>query len=163
MAWRIDLALRRQDQVLDDDAWYQTVRADFSQRRPRTLTRGQPSTPAEVLLRWFCRRYGQRTPDDTTLIHWVQTQRLETLPRLVECTAELARQAKVTRGRKRRLDGTCVQTEIHHLTDSGRYSGQRARAPPAGAATLPLVPVDGAARGPGHPSAAVLLWRGQRS
>ncbi len=33
---------------------------------------------------------------------------------------ELARQAKVTQGRKLRLDATCVQTEIHHPTDSGR-------------------------------------------
>src|SRR2546425_4068475 len=32
---------------------------------------------------------------------------------------QLARQAKVTRGRKLRLDATCVQTEIHHPTDSG--------------------------------------------
>jgi hypothetical protein len=32
---------------------------------------------------------------------------------------ELARQAKVTKGRKLRLDATGVQTTIHHLTDSG--------------------------------------------
>src|SRR5947199_4366591 len=32
---------------------------------------------------------------------------------------QLARQAKVTNGRKLRLDATCVQTEIHHPTDSG--------------------------------------------
>ena len=32
---------------------------------------------------------------------------------------ELARKAKVTRGRKLRLDATCVQTTIHHPTDSG--------------------------------------------
>ena len=32
---------------------------------------------------------------------------------------ELAVQAKVVKGRKLRLDGTCVQTNIHHPTDSG--------------------------------------------
>jgi transposase, IS5 family len=32
---------------------------------------------------------------------------------------QLAVQAKVTTGRKLRLDATCVQTEIHHPTDSG--------------------------------------------
>jgi IS5 family transposase len=32
---------------------------------------------------------------------------------------ELASQAKVIKGRKLRLDGTCVQTSIHHPTDSG--------------------------------------------
>src|SRR5437660_7481754 len=33
---------------------------------------------------------------------------------------QLAVQAKVTKGRKLRLDATCAQTEIHHPTDSGR-------------------------------------------
>ena len=32
---------------------------------------------------------------------------------------ELARQAKVTKGRKLRLDATCVQTPIHHPPESG--------------------------------------------
>ncbi len=32
---------------------------------------------------------------------------------------QLARQARVTKGRKLRLDATCVQTTIHHPTDSG--------------------------------------------
>ena len=32
---------------------------------------------------------------------------------------QLAARAKVTKGRKLRLDGTCVQTAIHHPTDSG--------------------------------------------
>ena len=32
---------------------------------------------------------------------------------------QLAVQAKVTKGRKLRLDATCVQTNIHHPTDSG--------------------------------------------
>src|SRR2546421_9023704 len=32
---------------------------------------------------------------------------------------QLARQARVTKGRKLRLDATCVQTNIHHPTDSG--------------------------------------------
>jgi IS5 family transposase len=32
---------------------------------------------------------------------------------------ELAKQAKVANGRKLRLDATCVQTTIHHPTDSG--------------------------------------------
>ena len=32
---------------------------------------------------------------------------------------QLSVQAKVTKGRKLRLDATCVQTNIHHPTDSG--------------------------------------------
>src|SRR6266852_9621236 len=43
----------------------------------------------------------------------------ETLHALNDRVVELARQAKVTQGRKLRLDATCVQTEIHHPTDSG--------------------------------------------
>ena len=42
----------------------------------------------------------------------------ETLHKLNDRVVELARKAKVTRGRKLRLDATCVQTTIHHPTDS---------------------------------------------
>jgi transposase, IS5 family len=45
--------------------------------------------------------------------------RPETLHTLNDRVAELARQAKATTGRKLRLDATCVQTTIHHPTDSG--------------------------------------------
>jgi IS5 family transposase len=38
---------------------------------------------------------------------------------LVDRVVHLARQARVTKGRKLRLDATCVQTNIHHPTDSG--------------------------------------------
>ncbi|HEY1348280.1 MAG TPA: transposase [Ktedonobacteraceae bacterium] len=145
MAARIDPALRRLDALLDDDEWYQAVRADLCRRHPRTLTVGRPSTPAEALLRmlllkhahgwsfqetedqvdqslvlrWFCRLFWQRTPDDSTLIRWAKILRPGTLHRLVERTADLARQAKVTQGRKLRTDGMCMQTDIHHPTDSG--------------------------------------------
>jgi transposase, IS5 family len=58
-------------------------------------------------------------PDDTTLIRWANTLQPATLHALNDRVVELARQAKVTQGRKLRLDATCVQTEIHHPTDSG--------------------------------------------
>ena len=48
-----------------------------------------------------------------------QTLRPETLHALNDRVVKLAKQAKVTKGRKLRLDATCVQTEIHHPTDSG--------------------------------------------
>src|SRR5689334_19335215 len=145
MTARIDPVLRELDRLLDDDELYQTVRADFGKRHRRTLVFGRPSTPVEVLLRmlllkhlyswsyqetenrvdeslvlrWFCRLYWQATPDDTTLIRWTRTLQPETLHRLNDRVVELARAAKVTQGRKLRLDATCVQTEIHHPTDSG--------------------------------------------
>ena len=54
-----------------------------------------------------------------TLIRWTHTLRPETLHQLNDRVVQLAVQARVTEGRQLRLDGTCVQTEIHHPTDSG--------------------------------------------
>src|SRR5258708_5001258 len=145
MAERIDPVLKEVDQLLDDDAVYRQVRADFGKRYQYTLVHGRHSTPVEVLLRmlivkhlhqwsyqetedrvdeslvlrWFCRLFWEPTPDDTTLIRWANTLRPETLHQLNDRVIALARQAKVTSGRKLRLDATCVQTEIHHPTDSG--------------------------------------------
>ena len=72
-----------------------------------------------LVLRWFSRLFWEPTPDDTTLIRWANTLQPETLHQLNDHVVELARQARVTQGRKLRLDATCVQTEIHHPTDSG--------------------------------------------
>ena len=145
MTQRIDPVLRQLDQLLDDDELYQQVRNDFGQRYRYTLVHGRHSTPVEVLLRilllkhlfgwsyqdtedrvdeslvlrWFCRLFWEPTPDDTTLIRWANTLQPETLHLLNDRVVELAKQARVTQGRKLRLDATCVQTEIHHPTDSG--------------------------------------------
>lgn len=71
-----------------------------------------------LVLRWFCRVYFHRVPDATTLLRWARTIQPATLAALVDRTAVLARQARLTQGRKLRLDGTVVQTAIHHPTDS---------------------------------------------
>src|SRR5205814_7637259 len=107
-------------------------------------TRGRHSTPVEVILRmlvvmrlyrWsyaqteyfvqdslvlrqFCRLYLQRAPDDTTLMRWANLIGTQTLAQLNERVLALARQLKVTRGRKLRVDTTVVPTNIHHPTDS---------------------------------------------
>ncbi len=96
MAARIDPVLSKLDQLLDDDALYQQVRADFGKRYRYTLVHGRHSTPVEVLLRmlivkhlhqwsyqeteeqvdqnlilrWFCRLYWAEVPDESTLVHW---------------------------------------------------------------------------------------------
>src|SRR6266436_6978123 len=145
MIQRIDPVLQQLDRLLDDDELYQQVRNDFGKRHRSTLVHGRHSTPVEVLLRmlllkhlfgwsyqetedqvdeslvlrWFCRLFWEPTPDDTTLIRWANTLRPETLHALNDRVVELARQARVTQGRKLRLDATCVQTDIHHPTDSG--------------------------------------------
>ncbi|MBO0783250.1 MAG: ISNCY family transposase, partial [Ktedonobacteraceae bacterium] len=61
----------------------------------------------------------QTVPTKATLIRWTHTLRPQTLHVLNDRVVQLAVQAKVTQGRKLRLDATCVQTEIHHPTDSG--------------------------------------------
>jgi transposase, IS5 family len=145
VAAQTDPVLRQLDVLLDDDALYQQVRDDLGKRYTWTLVHGRHSTPVEVLLRmlickhlyqwsyreteervkdslvlrWFCRVYFQRVPDETTLLRWLHTLRPETVHALNDRVVELAVQARVTKGRKLRLDGTCVQTTIHHPTDSG--------------------------------------------
>ncbi len=132
------------DTLLDDDTLFQAVKADLARRRPRTRIDGRPSTPVEVVLRmlvvkhlygwsyeqterWvadslvlrqFCRVYAERVPDDTTLIRWANLIQPTTLHSLLDHIVGLARQLRVTRGRKLRIDGTVVETNIHHPTDS---------------------------------------------
>lgn len=137
--------LRALDRLLDDDALVRGIAADMATRAPRSRDRGRRGTPVEVVLRllivrrlydWsyaqtehfvgdslvlrqFCRVYLETVPDDTTLIRWASCIGPQTVARLHERVVELARQAKVTRGRKLRVDGTVVETAIHYPTDSG--------------------------------------------
>jgi len=144
LSMELEPVLAQLDQLLDDDTLFQAVKADLATRFPRTPIDGRPSTPVEVILRllvvkhlydwsyqhteqWvadslvlrqFCRLYAERVPDDTTLIRWAHLIQPETLHHLLDHVVDLARQRKVTRGRKLRIDGTVVETNIHHPTDS---------------------------------------------
>jgi IS5 family transposase len=144
LGMQLDPVLMRLDRLLDDDALFQAVKADLIKRYPRTATDGRPSTPVEVILRtliikhlydwsyeateqWvgdslvlrqFCRIYAEHVPDDTTLIRWANLIRPETLHRLLDHITDQARRLKVTRGRKLRIDGTVVATNIHYPVDS---------------------------------------------
>jgi IS5 family transposase len=144
LSLKMEPVLARLDQLLDDDTLFQHVRADLAQRYPHTQQTGRPSTPVEVILRlliikhlygWsyeqaeyqvndslvlrqFCRVYLNAVPDDTTLIKWANVIQPQTLHELLDHVADLARTQKVTRGRKLRTDGTVVETNIHHPTDS---------------------------------------------
>jgi transposase, IS5 family len=145
VAAQTDPVLKELDVLLEDDQLYQQVRADLGKRHRFTLVHGRHSTPVEVILRmlickhlyqwsyreteervgdslvlrWFCRVYFETVPDETTLLRWLHTLRPETLHALNDRVVQLAAQAKVSKGRKLRLDATCVQTTIHHPTDSG--------------------------------------------
>jgi IS5 family transposase len=144
LSLKMEPALAQLDKLLDDDVLFQSVRADLAQRYPHTQSTGRPSTSVEVILRmiivkhlysWsyeqaeyhvndslvlrqFCRVYLEAVPDDTTLIKWANLIRPETLHDLPDHVTEMARSLKVTRGRKLRTDGTVVETNIHHPTDS---------------------------------------------
>lgn len=132
------------DTLLEDEVLFCQVKADLSQRHPHSATRGRSSTPVEVVLRmlvlrrlydwsyedtvWyiadslslrqFCHLGSQVIPSDTTLIRWNQCIRPETMAALNARVVQLACQRKVTRGRKLRVDGTVVETMIHHPSDS---------------------------------------------
>jgi transposase, IS5 family len=148
----MDPVLMQLDTLLDNDTLFQTVKADLARRFPHTPVTGRPSTPVEVILRllvvkhlygwsyeaterWvsdslvlrqFCRVYVEPVPDDTTLLRWANLIQPATLHRLLDHVVELARTLKVTRGRKLRIDGTVVETDIHHPTDSTLlYDGVR--------------------------------------
>src|SRR5579884_2142921 len=71
-----------------------------------------------LVLRQFCRLGFQPAPDDTTLLRWANLIQPETLHRLLDRVTDLARQHKVTRGRKLRTDSMVVETTIHHPSDS---------------------------------------------
>ncbi len=140
----LDPVLAQLDGLLDDDELFQRVRVDLARRRPHTVTRGRPATPVEVILRllvvkrlydWsyaeteqfvgdslvlrqFCRLYLQPVPDDTTLIRWANLIGPDTVAALNERVVALAQSWKVTRGRKLRIDGTVVETNVRYPTDS---------------------------------------------
>ncbi len=136
--------LRRIDETLDDEVLVDLVADALGQRWPRSRVRGRPGTPAEVVLRmlvlkhlydWsfdecerevrgslvyraFCRIDCERVPDAKTLIRLAQLLGPDTLKGLVERLVAVARQRKVLRGFRLRVDTTVVETNIHHPTDS---------------------------------------------
>ena len=144
LALEFEPVLAQLDALLDDDVLFRAVRDDLARRYPGTCRTGRPSTPVEVIvrmlivrrlyawsyaqteqfvsdslvLRQFCRLGLERAPDDTTLLRWAGRIRPATLDELLDHVVALARQLKVTRGRKLRVDSTVVETNIHHPTDS---------------------------------------------
>jgi IS5 family transposase len=132
------------DQVLDDDELFCMIRNDLAQRYPKTLTAGRKSTPVEVVLRMlaikhlydlsyeqsvlqvadslvlrqFCRVYFAAVPDQSTLCRWANLVQPQTLQAFNQRVMNLAIENKLTHGRKLRMDGTVVETTIHHPTDS---------------------------------------------
>lgn len=140
----LDPELVEIDRIVEDDEIFQLVRRDLSQRYPQTLLTGRNSTPVQVIirllalkhlydwsyedtcrfvsdslvLRWFCRVYFHPVCADKTLLRWANLIQPETLRRFNERLSTIACELRLTRGRKLRCDGTVVETNIHHPTDS---------------------------------------------
>jgi IS5 family transposase len=141
----MDPVMSRLDSLLDDKVLLARLKEDLAKRHPNSETLGRRSTPVEVIfrmlivrrlydlsyeqterlvadslmLRQFCRVYLERVPDDTTLIRWTNLIGEETVRRVHERVVALAGEHKITRGRKLRIDGTVVETNVAHPTDSG--------------------------------------------
>jgi hypothetical protein len=139
-----DPVLRHRDPRLDDDPLYQVVRADWVRRSPPTAKHGRHATPAaailrllvvkelcnwgwaetaarvadSLVLRWCCRVCCQRVPDATTLLRWARTIQPASLQALRDRVGVLAHRLTVTKGRRRRLDGTVVQTTSQQPPDA---------------------------------------------
>jgi IS5 family transposase len=140
----MDAILAQIDLVLEDIELFQQVKGDLSQRYAQTTKTGRSSTPVEVIvrmlavkhlynlsyeqteqqvrdslvLRHFCRVYFEQVPDDTTLIRWANQLQPETLAAFNKRLAQLAKQLRVTQGRKLRTDGTVVETNVAYPSDS---------------------------------------------
>src|SRR2546428_2745693 len=139
-----DPELRAIDEMLDDEQLVDLVATALRRRWPLSSRRGRLGTPATVALRmlllkhlrdWsfdacerevrsslvyraFCRIDCERVPDAKTLIRLAQLIGPETLKPTLERVVQIARQRRVTRGTRLRVDTTVVETNIHYPTDS---------------------------------------------
>ncbi len=126
------------DALLDDDELIEMVHAALGRRRPKSQTRGRRGTPSEVVLRlivlkhmknWsyetlerevranllyrdFTRIGGEAVPDAKTMVRLGQALGPEVTRKIQERVVQLAREEKVTTGRKMRVDTTVVETDI---------------------------------------------------
>src|SRR5437667_8033034 len=131
----LDLALRRIDGLLDDEALVDAVWRALRRRYPQSARRGRPATPAEVVLRllvlkhlktwsyeqleWevrgsvayrhFCRLGSGTVPDGKTLVRLGQLLEGDLLRAVLERVVGVAVERQVTRGRRLRVDTTVVE------------------------------------------------------
>jgi transposase, IS5 family len=137
--------MRVADGLLEDEALLDCVYDAQGKRHKQSRTRGRKQTPAEVVLRllllkhtrnWsydvlerevranlvyrdFTRIGSQKVPDAKTLVRIGQALGPEVIEQLHGRIVNLAREHKVIRGRRLRVDTTVVETNVHYPTDSG--------------------------------------------
>lgn len=138
-------ALRRIDQLIDDEALVEVVAEALEARWPHSRRRGRPGTPAEVVLRmlvlkhlyrWsyaeleqevranlvsraFARISCDAVPDAKTILKIAQALGPAVIQTRHRRVVELAIAAGVAKGRRLRVDTTVIETNIHYPTDSG--------------------------------------------
>ena len=136
--------MRQADTVLDDEELLELVYEAQGRRHAQSRTRGRPQTPADVTLRmlllkharnWsyeeteqevrgsliyrqFTRVGMEKVPDAKTLGRLGQAVGPEVLEQIHQRLVGVAREKKVVKGRKMRVDTTVVETNIHYPTDS---------------------------------------------
>ena len=141
-------ALRRIDEVLEDEELVDLVADALGRRWPSSRRKGRPGTPAEVVLRmlvlkhlydWsfdeceravrgslvyraFCRIDCERVPDAKTLIRLSHLLGADVLKKVLARLVDMARERQVVRGWKLRVDTTVVETNVHYPTDSSLLS-----------------------------------------
>lgn len=143
-----DPALRRMDEILEDEQIVDLVADALGRRLPGSRRKGRPSTPAEVVLRmlvlkhlfdWsfdecerevrgslvyraFCRIGCERVPDAKTLVRLSHVLGGDVLKSVLARLVVVARERRVVRGSKLRVDTTVVETNAHYPTDSSLLS-----------------------------------------
>ncbi len=137
-------ALRRIDQLIDDEALVEVIAEALERRWPQSRRRGRSGTPAEVVLRMLVLKHRYRWsyaelehevrtnlvyrafarigcdagPDAKTILKIAKALGPAVIEQLHQRVVALAITAGVTKGRRMRVDTTVVETHIHYPTDS---------------------------------------------
>lgn len=137
-------ALRRIDQLIDDEALVEGIAEALERRWAQSYRRGRPGTPAEVVLRmlvlkhlyrWsyaeleqevranlvyraFARISCDAVPNAKTILKIALALGPEVIQTLHRRVVDLAVQAGVVTGRRLRVDTTVIETNVHYPTDS---------------------------------------------
>lgn len=132
------------DNLLDDEQLISAVDDALARRNAQSHRRGRKSTPSEVVLRllvlrrvkgWsfqeleqevranlvyrdFSRLGASKVPDEKTLLRLEKAVGTGALGKIEKRVVGIAKDKKVIRGRKMRLDTTVTETNIHYPTDS---------------------------------------------
>jgi len=138
----IDTALEADPSIL------RQVKEVISQRQRFSKTLGRHSTPVEVVirllvikhlfnwsfrktisvvkdsfgLRYFARIYLEKVPHYSVLARYEQLIPEDALKKLNDKIVQIAKNQKITKGRKLRVDTTAVETNMHYPTDSSLLS-----------------------------------------